>query len=1364
MHHFLHPSVLENRLINQAVDVALTATHERPALPSEIAWIHLGRAFPPWLLLCHQVYFESAHRQAGQGMDARVAHALQARQGALQITGFAADDGDAHCRPAHAGGTHFTPAQVAFLAAQAAAGQPEPDDLQAALLARCCVQGGLPPPDLSLRVLLVGGWQYAHGASQPAWLDLWRVPEPGRRLTQPLSLVRAPGAVLLPGDAVFETSLQRVQALLRAVLHPDAPSLAFSLRPATVPGQDEATPLSAITGASASVSLALGALWLLQDHLQAPHAALQDQLQDLALERLVVSAALGELPDPAAGVPPWPSVHPVGGMPHKQALFELLDDADRDDGGTGLLLGTAARQPGLAHDPSHADPETLPAFIERLCRTAGSGLASPEARRLHHLLVQDDADIADTQLIEAVRAQPRPATLKAWLVWRWAQRAGGPDAAFSSSPHRLAQRYTQLTLASSEKESNDPSTQPEKPQPPQPYRLEQLLDDPAHAHHAGWLIDAAPFAGKSTLLAWREMGAARRALQALRGVAPLTPYAADTPSRPVDHIEVCVLLPLREWKPQPADEAGLRQQFEQFLFDSAPLQRWWPRQAAPGQPPQAAPPLPWLRHGIRLRLCLDGLNEFSAATDELRQAALHALCNSLALRQALLLPPIFTVRERERSLLPHSPLHPGWRLAQAKVEAWSLDACAAYIDQAGLQADAAQSLKRFLQPPQGADAPPDWADPYAHFRSFCTTPGFLAAQCTLLRWRPGRAPATRRSDLFSALLWYALNQDLKDPVPTTLLPAHLKGDDALKAAEADHWRLQDRSMGLLVDQLLATAAAMVDQRGLPEYDVSADRAAPGLPLHSELRQQWLDAVRRLGLATLQAGRFAFVHQQWHEFLLALARERGADLPENLAAPALNPSSEDLLAHLQQEDARLELPTVSPHHERLRFTAELSGDPVAWIRRLLPLNLPLAARIAIDHQHLLEPDGPYPNTSPGDRRRGPHGVLQLLRHVLLLTQSDAGARLKPRIRTSGVLGIVEAPVLNLPADDPLQAWWAQRLRAAFQPQEVDLRLRIEAGFLLGELGDNLRYELVTAQAPEGDWRTGLRLKAALWAVFGKPGRKQRFVIGASRWDKEAKDNEKPACALWLDAFAMARLPVTVAEWRWFAKKGYDSADAPWWRAVGGGARSWVRDRPVGLFTSAWALGDSRVAQAAQPMLCLSPYEAQAYVAWCQPLYMQAEPSQAPASVAERWPVRVPPEGQWEAGVRGPAPWWSPWLRALPRWPFEFEHAAAALLVFNHGKKLNRTAPVGSFSAGVTAHGVFDACGQVWEWCASRQWDFTYRTIDGRREMLAEWFDDQAARRVAARGGTFFDQLAKCRPSCRFELHLGQTGVRLVRTAY
>ena len=44
--------------------------------------------------------------------------------------------------------THLTPAHVAHLAAQAAEGQPEPPDLQQALLVRALQAGRMPPPDL----------------------------------------------------------------------------------------------------------------------------------------------------------------------------------------------------------------------------------------------------------------------------------------------------------------------------------------------------------------------------------------------------------------------------------------------------------------------------------------------------------------------------------------------------------------------------------------------------------------------------------------------------------------------------------------------------------------------------------------------------------------------------------------------------------------------------------------------------------------------------------------------------------------------------------------------------------------------------------------------------------------------------------------------------------------------------------------------------------------------------------------------------------------------------------------------------------------------------------------------------------------
>ena len=438
--------------------------------------------------------------------------------------------------------------------------------------------------------------------------------------------------------------------------------------------------------------------------------------------------------------------------------------------------------------------------------------------------------------------------------------------------------------------------------------------------------------------------------------------------------------------------------------------------------------------------------------------------------------------------------------------------------------------------------------------------------------------------------------------------------------------------------------------------------------------------------------------------------------------------------------------------------------MGWIRQLLPVNLPLAARVAIDHQQQLEPDGAY----PGGGRCGPNGVLQLLRHVLLLTQSDAGAAVKKRIRISGVLGILEAPVLNLAPDDPLQHWWAERLRAAFA-REIDLRQRIEAGFLLGELGDNLRYELVTATAPEGDMRIGLCLKAELWASFGQPGRKQRFVVGGSRWDREADDDEKPARAVRLDAFAMARLPVTVAEWRWFAQAGYVDAQAPWWRQVGPAAQRWLTDQKrLDFGGSNWSLAADEFGQLSQPMMQLTAYEALAYAHWSAPLYRQAAGDTPDlANVRTDWPVQLPSEDLWEGGMRGPARWFEPWLRPARPWPFPQAGASPHALAFNHeATKLKRPAPVGCFALGASVQGVFDGCGQVWEWCGSR---FTGpATAAGSVEDPEEGSKADAIAetdRIGLRGGTFDDDATFCRPSFRgFDRPNGlywATGMRLVR---
>ncbi|MBQ0942232.1 SUMF1/EgtB/PvdO family nonheme iron enzyme [Ideonella sp. 4Y16] len=462
-----------------------------------------------------------------------------------------------------------------------------------------------------------------------------------------------------------------------------------------------------------------------------------------------------------------------------------------------------------------------------------------------------------------------------------------------------------------------------------------------------------------------------------------------------------------------------------------------------------------------------------------------------------------------------------------------------------------------------------------------------------------------------------------------------------------------------------------------------------------------------------------------------------------------------LARMQQELGGLALPPPGELDEVLGLALPAAAQPAAWLAWLLyhghwqPLRAALPALV----QQL---EGP-----PARTWADPHPVLQHLRRQLLLTLSDTGRSARRPLRRAGLLTLLPQAIAGLPP--ALQAAWQRQWHGALRGQGVDLRLRWLAAELLGLLRDNLRYAWCSAAepaaGPAGAWpaRSGLRPVAPLWAGLGTPGGPPaRYRIGS--WLGFA--DEQPAWTLPLPHFQMARLPVTVAEWRCFVDGGgYASADAPWWVAAGPAAQGWLRralaGQPVGQAYRPWALGDPRYNSPLQPMVGITLFEALAYAAWADAFYraeQQAE-REAGLTVLE---LRPPTELQWEAGVRGPRRPGQGW-RTGP-------------LHFNHGRsRCNGPTPVGLFSAAASATGLLDAAGNVWEWCSNalaadvraQGW-----RGPGPRHSAgqAARLDDEDSFR-ALRGGAFRNSATLCRPSCRLRYHpddrYGGIGVRLVR---
>ncbi len=267
--------------------------------------------------------------------------------------------------------------------------------------------------------------------------------------------------------------------------------------------------------------------------------------------------------------------------------------------------------------------------------------------------------------------------------------------------------------------------------------------------------------------------------------------------------------------------------------------------------------------------------------------------------------------------------------------------------------------------------------------------------------------------------------------------------------------------------------------------------------------------------------------------------------------------------------------------------------------------------------------------------------------------------KVRLRAEGML-----------PEDP------QALREVIADPEASLAYRIAAGETLARLGDPrfsgpyLLPEFVDIPAGE-------------------------FLMGS-----EMHDNEKPVHRVPVEAFAIARYPVTNAQYAVFVQ------------ATG-------REPP-----HHWEGGQMQPHLANHPVVYVTWHDAVAYCRW-----LSQETGQE---------YRLPTEADWERAARGglPSPSEGEGVRV---WPWGDEWDAEKCNSVEGGP--GTTTPVGIYPAGASPEGVLDVAGNVWEWCSSLYKPYPYDPGDGRENA-------EAGGRRVLRGGSFDDDLGRVR--CAYRL--------------
>jgi formylglycine-generating enzyme required for sulfatase activity len=208
-----------------------------------------------------------------------------------------------------------------------------------------------------------------------------------------------------------------------------------------------------------------------------------------------------------------------------------------------------------------------------------------------------------------------------------------------------------------------------------------------------------------------------------------------------------------------------------------------------------------------------------------------------------------------------------------------------------------------------------------------------------------------------------------------------------------------------------------------------------------------------------------------------------------------------------------------------------------------------------------------------------------------------------------------------------------------------------------------------------------------------------------------EREVPQHEVTLDEYAIARYPITNAEFERFIEDGgYTQRD--YWTDAGWKQKekeSWTQPRY-------W--DDEKWNPPSQPVVGVSWYEALAYCRWL--------------SEKSGKTYRLPTEAEWEKAARGTDGRRYPWGDA---WD--------ASLCNNKESGPGKTTPVGEYPEGESPYGVEELVGQVWEWCRTKYGlEYPYNPNDGREDEAgddtriirgASWNDGAGWCRCGSRGG-------------------------------
>lgn len=208
------------------------------------------------------------------------------------------------------------------------------------------------------------------------------------------------------------------------------------------------------------------------------------------------------------------------------------------------------------------------------------------------------------------------------------------------------------------------------------------------------------------------------------------------------------------------------------------------------------------------------------------------------------------------------------------------------------------------------------------------------------------------------------------------------------------------------------------------------------------------------------------------------------------------------------------------------------------------------------------------------------------------------------------------------------------------------------------------------------------------------------------------------------YMIAKYPITCTQFGAFVSDGY--SDPKYWSSIGW---QWKHDQAVPRL---WT--DSVLHVSNHPVVGISWFEAAAFARWLDERLHALDWKPDNPELID-YQVSLPLEAEWELAARYPDGRSFPWGWSYIPGHANIDETYLGELCGPYAQR--RTTAVGIYEQGRSELGIYDLCGNVWEWCISK-WDVVYRfpetvlpvSLDHRGVRGGSWYNSVAFARCEA----------------------------------